>query len=211
MGLDMYLIRVPRYGDTTIEQICSIESYLDWQDARKRGKEIALNSTFEKWCGIKIEDLPTIDIVDFYRTFYKKRYAAWDTAKQYGHKAISHELGYWRKANHIHRWFVENVQDGIDDCQYHNEVTKMDLENLLDICEHVLKHSKLGEEEDGTKYVKNSSIAEKLLPTESGFFFGSTVYDEWYISDIKETIKVCKKALRTTDFDTQMIYYCSSW
>ena len=24
-------------------------------------------------------------------------------------------VGYWRKANHIHKWFVDNVQEGIDD------------------------------------------------------------------------------------------------
>ena len=29
---------------------------------------------------------------------------------------ITEELGYWRKANQIHRWFVENVQDGVDNC-----------------------------------------------------------------------------------------------
>ena len=32
-------------------------------------------------------------------------------------KYIEEEAGYWRKSNHIHRWFVENLQDGIDDCQ----------------------------------------------------------------------------------------------
>ena len=48
------------------------------------------------------------------------------------------ESSRWRKANQIHNWFVENVQDGIDDCSYHNEVTKEILEELLDICQRVL-------------------------------------------------------------------------
>ena len=26
------------------------------------------------------------------------------------------EAAYWRKANQIHNWFVENIQDGEDDC-----------------------------------------------------------------------------------------------
>ena len=30
---------------------------------------------------------------------------------------IEEEAGYWRKANAIHRWFVENVQKGEDDCR----------------------------------------------------------------------------------------------
>lgn len=26
------------------------------------------------------------------------------------------ELAYWRKAHTIHKWFVDNVQDGVDEC-----------------------------------------------------------------------------------------------
>lgn len=26
------------------------------------------------------------------------------------------KVGYWRKANAVHKWFVENVQDGVDEC-----------------------------------------------------------------------------------------------
>ena len=29
---------------------------------------------------------------------------------------VVEEAGYWRKANAIHRWFVDNVQDGDDNC-----------------------------------------------------------------------------------------------
>ena len=29
-------------------------------------------------------------------------------------------IGYWRKANHIHRWFVLNVQNNEDDCKEHD-------------------------------------------------------------------------------------------
>ena len=31
-------------------------------------------------------------------------------------KYIEEEVGYWRKANQIHRWFVTNIQDGVDNC-----------------------------------------------------------------------------------------------
>lgn len=37
----------------------------------------------------------------------------------------------------IHQWFVDHVQDGIDDCHYHNECTKEILEELLYTCEKV--------------------------------------------------------------------------
>ena len=35
------------------------------------------------------------------------------------HKSVEVQvnLGYWRKANHIHKWFVDHVQDGDDDYQ----------------------------------------------------------------------------------------------
>lgn len=137
------------------------------------------------------------------------------------------EIGYWRKANQIHSWFVNHVQDGEDDCDYHNEVTKEILEELLDTCKTVLASCELvdgkiqnGERfengkwipimEDG-KYVKDPSVAMKLLPTTSGFFFGGTNYDEWYVDDIKNTIDIITQALETTDFENEMIYYVSSW
>ena len=61
------------------------------------------------------------------------------------------------------------------------------------------------------QYVKDSAVAEELLPTTSGCFFGGTNYDQYYVEDIKHTIDVIKNVLETTNFDTQMIYYISSW
>jgi len=29
---------------------------------------------------------------------------------------ITEDVGYWRKDNHIHQWFVKNCQGGVDDC-----------------------------------------------------------------------------------------------
>jgi hypothetical protein len=64
---------------------------------------------------------------------------------------------------------------------------------------------------NGVLTAMNSKIARELLPTQCGFFFGSTDYDEYYIEDVKYTIDIITKALETTDFKTQMIYYVSSW
>ena len=78
---------------------------------------------------------------------------------------------YWRKANAIHKWFVDNVQDGDDNCGAY-WVSIEHLEQLLGVVNEVLEdHSK----------------AEELLPTESGFFFGDTVYDEWYFEGLEYT------------------------
>lgn len=115
--------------------------------------------------------------------------------KHFHWESLFEEVGYWRKANAIHRWFVENIQDGVDDRGKY-EVEKEKLEELLAYCKEVLEdHSK----------------AEELLPSQCGFFFGSTEYDEWYFEDIKDTIKILEKVLEETDFDRQMITYQSSW
>lgn len=140
--------------------------------------------------------------------------------------SLFEEVGYWRKSNAIHKWFVENVQDGEDDCgQY--EVSKEQLEGLLDVCKEVLdkavmvpgkiangrRLTKFGWEdilEDGMT-VLNPEVCEELLPTQCGFFFGSTNYDEFYIDDIKETVSMLTKVLKETNFDEYKIYYSSSW
>jgi hypothetical protein len=53
---------------------------------------------------------------------------------------IEEQVGYWRKANHIHNWFVQNVQNGEDNCKpYYVDIA--DLMNLLDMCKQVKKKS----------------------------------------------------------------------
>ena len=107
--------------------------------------------------------------------------------------SITIDVGYWRKANAIHKWFVDNVQNGIDECQ-RSYVNRGHLETLKTLCLDVIN--------DPTK-------AGDLLPTESGFFFGSTDFDEWYMEDIKETVNIIDKALNLPpEYD---IYYQASW
>ncbi len=105
---------------------------------------------------------------------------------------IVEDAGYWRKANAIHRWFVENVQDCHDDCGRY-EVSQAQLQQLLRSVETVLAHPEL---------------AERVLPTMEGFFFGSTEYDEWYFDDLKETKRMMTEALEDEDAEFE---YTSSW
>ena len=103
------------------------------------------------------------------------------------------EVGYWRKANAIHKWFVDNVQYGEDDCGEYF-VSRINLEKLREIC---------------TKVLEYPGSAEDLLPVASGFFFGSTNYDEYYFQDIKHTIEVIEECLKLPpEWD---INYRSSW
>lgn len=108
-------------------------------------------------------------------------------------KYIIEEAGYWRKANQIHQWFVDNVQKGVDDCGDYYVGTD-DLEKLLDACE---------------KVKADHSLADTLLPSASGFFFGGTEYDEWYFNSIDNTIEILKEAL--ADESDSSYYYSSSW
>jgi len=107
---------------------------------------------------------------------------------------IEEEVGYWRKANQIHRWFVENVQNGVDNCGEYS-VSKSELETLRNIC---------------TEVVNDHSKAEELLPSAAGFFFGNTDYDEWYYNDVEHTIEIIDKIIGETN-PNQDIYYSSSW
>ena len=214
MGLDSYLYRMPRYKNTTVKEINAIEGYLDWLKAKKEGNEYA-DCTLKEWCGVDESELPSKDVIELYKSFY------------YGYGHIMEKIGYWRKANQIHNFFVKNVQDGKDDCSYHNECTKEILEDLLDKCYKVLTGSimMIGQVKNGRQYVDgewvdcmepgkviiNPEVAEELLPSRGGFFFGSTEYDEYYMQDIEDTIEIIKNVLATTDFETQMLAYCSSW
>ena len=47
--------------------------------------------------------------------FGKKIQEVVDT-KGYRPTYITLDVGYWRKANAIHDWFVKNIQDGKDNC-----------------------------------------------------------------------------------------------
>jgi hypothetical protein len=104
-------------------------------------------------------------------------------------------LAYWRKANAIHKWFVDNVQDGEDDCrEYYVSVEQ--LMQLRDICKQIL--------EDPTK-------ASELLPPQAGFFFGGTDVDEWYLSSMQFTHDRINLILDSKEFDDWEVYYQSSW
>lgn len=108
-------------------------------------------------------------------------------------KQVEVEVGYWRKANAIHKWFVDNVQGGTDDCGSYS-VDREQLKELRTLCQSVLD---------------DTTLAPELLPAQSGFFFGSTTYDEHYFFDIEDTIKQVDAALALPDsWDFE---YHSSW
>lgn len=113
---------------------------------------------------------------------------------------VSISVGYWRKCNQIHQWFVDNCQGGEDDCR-EAYVSREQLEELLRLCESVLMDKEI---------MDSDETARDLLPTASGFFFGSQEYDEWYYKDLEYTRDLLKNALATVPSDWDFTYQ-SSW
>jgi len=105
-------------------------------------------------------------------------------------------IGYWRKANAVHGWFVDNVQDGEDECKPHH-VSREQLEELKNECLQSL-----------AVRAGATSIGDTLEPR-AGFFFGSTEKDDWYYQDLVETVKIVDGAL-ALDNNYSFIYQ-SSW
>ena len=180
MGLDMYLNRYPKYFGNDYQKSKAVSYFLSWI---KYEIDNGCRCSFEEWTGLNYKSLP--DTTELIKAIEK-----------FPINTAIEEVAYWRKANAIHKWFVDSVQDGIDDCREHRPITKNDLETLKDLCERVLN---------------NHDLAPELLPAMSGFFFGKCDYDEYYFDIIEETIDICNKLIDTFDFDNYYLFYCSSW
>jgi hypothetical protein len=164
MGLDMYLKRYVEVDDVENQFIMDTSSHV-------------FESTLEK------AKAKTPEIMHHLLT-----------KGQSGYYMVGKEVAYWRKANHIHSWFVENVQDGNDDCGKY-EVSIEQLTELLGVCKQVME-----DRED----------ADELLPTRKGFFFGGTEYDEYYYEDTERTILTLEEIIRVHEPEFFYAYY-SSW
>lgn len=123
---------------------------------------------------------------------------------------VTTDVAYWRKANQIHTWFVENVQNGEDNCGNY-DVSNDDLIELVGLCKQVLasRDPNIADPREDVEFVKTAS---ELLPTTSGFFFGSTEYDAGYIDDITSTIEKLEPLISPDDTGDYPFYeYSSSW
>ena len=171
MGLNMYLTKTKKVEGFKVEDYFKVDNVISDSNEIDLEKETGLQNANELLNQIKLR------------------------GKHFQWYSIFSEVGYWRKANQIHKWFVDNVQNGIDECDAYI-VTKEKLEELLHNTNEVLN---------------DNSLCEKLIPSQGGFFFGSTNYDEYYFEDLKLTKEILEKVLKETDFETEVIFYRSSW
>ena len=120
-----------------------------------------------------------------------ERFSTGPTLQDYD-KMDSIGVAYWRKANHIHAWLIKNGTERIEDYFCHISIDK--LKELKNVCENVLD---------------DHSLAHTVLPTQAGFFFGGTNYDEWYYEDLKETIRILETIIDAHTDEYRYVYVAS--
>ena len=191
MGLDMFLWRMKKQQGKTFNEVLELKRKFD-------NEEITKEQLRPYIFHIKLDNI------------------------NYEYDSLFKEVYYWRKANFIHQWFVDNIQDGIDDCGDYR-VTQKDLQILIDTLKEV--YNSLCNKEMITKKVKDGTIeyeikvfkeedlekAKELLPTQEGFFFGGTEYDEYYFEQIKDTLNDLQILDRSFDYENNYLIYGSSW
>jgi hypothetical protein len=183
MGLDMYLYRTKKVKGLTAEDYSKVDNAIS--DVPQKD----FKSVRESIKGRTKQAYEQLDEV------VKER------GEYYSWLSIFEGIGYWRKANAIHNFFVQECQDGVDECQL-SIVRKTHLKDLLKRCKKAISVKDIYLN-DGI--LKDGEGIEDYLPTTSGFFFGGTEFNEWFFNDVEETIELIEKVLEETDFKTQVI------
>lgn len=147
-------------------------------------------------------------------------------AKDSPHVTLNLCVAYWRKANAIHGWFIEHCAPGkVDDCRpFH--VERSELEELVRLCKESLALAETVDDtvnvgytfdKDGKKpitqpgkVVTNVKMLADRLPVQSGFFFGGTDYDEFYLDDLRDTVEQLERVLKETA-EGDSFEYRASW
>lgn len=117
-----------------------------------------------------------------------------------GKEAELTEVMYWRKENAIHRWFLDKTDTEADFNCGEIDVDRELLEQFVEEGKKVL----------AVRYL-NHTTAEQFMPTRSGFFFGSTEYDEYYYGAIKRTVEKFEELIKDFDFEENELIYSCWW
>ena len=143
------------------------------------------------------DDRPSVRVEEYTDIAGKKH----DAEIVKGVSSIIREAGYFRKANEIQA-FIESkyAEDFGGDINCKDVyLTKDVIMELYDICKELLAIK-------GKK--KFEKAAAEKLPTRSGFFFGSTEYDEYYREDLKRYVEMVDKMELDNDY---VDYYYHCW
>lgn len=167
MGLDMYLISLPKIEGMDFEEVLL---------ANGRLSEHERNQT----------------------EIYEKLKPHIKHFQEFDHSwtSLYQDIAYWRKANWIHNWFVENLHAGEDEPVFIVEVTKDQLEELHSLC---------------VKVLMKEDHPSNILPTRPGCFFGNLYYNDFYFREIYETESLLAYLLENFNFETHYLMYQCSW
>jgi hypothetical protein len=99
---------------------------------------------------------------------------------------------YFRKVNFVYAFFSNEMVN--ESCI----VDKTRIGQLKDACEDVLAHK------------GNVRYAQRVLPTQGGFFFGSTEYDDWYWHDVKDCLTKIKRLYKSME-EGEFVLWDFSW
>jgi len=97
-------------------------------------------------------------------------------------------VGYLRKVSSIYKYFSEKME--ADKCI----VKKEELTDIIDKATKVLSE-------------RDAKTSEELLPIEIGFFFGTSSYDEYYYSCIRNTLFLFERML--SDWNDKDVLFIS--
>lgn len=223
MGLDVFFYKVKKVRKSKDDSLKTISEYYDILDCRAKDKAKRyakkmiekLGNTADdfEYAGIYHEIFPKgmkkltqydwryqkfvdevkslDDVKDFFNSFLRSYHAEEDA--------------YFRKVNFIYHYFQPRLED---ECCF---VTKADLEDIIERCDKILEGLNFKKVCDGEIPYEKIALAQELLPTQSGFFFGSTDYDKWYFADVRDARRQMKKLLRGFNEDTDVICVMMSW
>ena len=101
MGLDMYLYRTKKVKGLSISDYQKIDTAVSYVDTKQNNTP-------------NIEEL----LVDRFKKAYLELNDCIEKRGNYiNWYSILEDVGYWRKANAIHNYFVQRCQNGVDECQ----------------------------------------------------------------------------------------------
>lgn len=130
------------------------------------------------------------DLKIFSDYIYDRNFKSVETETRY-------QIGYFRKFNALHSYIVKTFANGVDNCQ-DIILYKEDVEKIKKVLDDVLE-------------ANTEEKAKELLPTQSGFYFGGTDYDEFYFEDVKDAADLMQSFLDNFDFENYQLVYRASW
>lgn len=215
MGLDMAIYKTKKVNDfSAIDYYYANEAfdyYAEKELAKTNGWKFDYSLT--DW---NIPETMTKEKIKPLQNIYSKKSTIFETVASL------------EKANQIHAWFVNNVQNGVDNNSYYF-VTEDDFLELKEICEKVLELNPYNLNKDSyllyysannliekviitkEQYSKLESELNKILPTKEGFFFGPIDYALSYFLNVKNTLEMLTKILDNANFENEVYLYHSSW